>query len=93
MSPAALTITPQALCPEKAASAFCAAQPFTYPVGSTPPGIAHGSNQPRESSRAAAQRSRTSATSGGACDREISARRRQLTGLCCCHVLKTWSAR
>ena len=93
MSPAALTIKPRTAAPENSASAFCAAQPFTYPVGSNPPGIAQGSNQPPDSSRAAAQSSATSATSGGAWASEISPRRRRLTGLPGCQVLNTSSAR
>ena len=68
MSPAALTMAPVMAGSRSAASARCAAQPFTYPVGSTPPGRAQGSNHPPESSRAVEQRSRTSATSGGAID-------------------------
>ena len=39
--------------PRSGSSARCAAQPFTSPVGSTPPGIDHGSNQPCERRRAA----------------------------------------
>ena len=92
MSPAAFTIAPVMHGAVRAASACWAAQPFTYPVGSTPPGMAQGSNQPRDSSRAAAQRSRTPATSAGACVTWISPARRRLIGLPGCQVLKTSSA-
>ena len=66
MSPAAFTIAPQTPLARNAPSALCAAHPFTYPVGSIPPGMAHGSNHPPDSSRATAHCSRTSETSAGA---------------------------
>src|SRR5450830_1252514 len=81
MSPPALMIaagTPAFL---SSSSARSAAQPFTRPVGSTPPGRRHGSNQPSETSLALRQSSSTSATSGGAASSSISPRRRRLTGL------------
>src|SRR5450759_2604288 len=72
-------------------SARSAAQPFTRPVGSSPPGMLQGSNQPSETSLALRQSSSTSATSGGAASRSISPRRRRLTGLSGLYVLKTSS--
>ncbi len=93
ISPAALTSTPQMPRPPNAARACCAAQPLTYPDGSNPPGTAQGSNQPPDRSRATAQRSSTSATSGGACALVISPRRSRLTGLSGRQVLKVSSAR
>jgi hypothetical protein len=93
MSPAAFTIAPQMVLARNAPSAFCAAHPFTYPVGSIPPGMAHGSNHPPDSSRAMAHCLRTSETSAGACALVISPRRSRLTGLCGCQVLNTASAR
>jgi hypothetical protein len=93
MSPAAFTITPVMHGSAKAASACWAAHPFTRPVGSIPPGIAHGSNQPPDSSRAAAQRHSTSATSAGASDTVIFPARSRLISLSGCQVLNTSSAR
>lgn len=60
----------------------------TRPVGSTPPGMAHGSNHPSEILRAPAQRSRTSTISAGASSLDISPRRSRLLGLSCFQVLK-----
>jgi hypothetical protein len=93
MSPAAFTIAPVMHGSVKTASACWAAQPFTSPVGSTPPGIAHGSNQPPDSSRAAAQRHSTSATSAGASATVIFPARNRLIALSGCQVLNTSSAR
>jgi hypothetical protein len=93
MSPAAFTIAPRMPLAPNAPSARCAAHPFTYPVGSIPPGMAHGSNHPPVSSRAMAHCSRTSETSAGACAQVISPRRSRLIGVSGCHVLKTASAR
>src|SRR5450756_2229634 len=91
MSPPALIIaagTPAFL---NSSSARSAAQPFTRPVGSTPPGRRHGSNQPSDASFTLRQSSSTSATSGGAASSSISPRRRRLTGLSGLYVLKTSS--
>ena len=93
MSPAAFTMTPLMHGAVNAASARWAAQPFTRPVGSSPPGIAHGSNQPPDSSRASAHRDSTSATSAGASATVISRARRRLIALPGCQVLNTSSAR
>ncbi len=91
MSPPALIIaagTPACL---SSPSARSTAQPLTRPVGSTPPGMAQGSNQPPDASRARRQSSSTSATSGGASPSSISPRRSRLTGLSGFQVLKTSS--
>ena len=66
MSPAAFTSAPEIRSDASASSARCAAHPFTRPVGSTPPGMAHGSNHPWEISRAVRQSAKTSATGAGA---------------------------
>jgi hypothetical protein len=93
MSPAAFTIAPAMHGAVNAASACWAAQPFTMPVGSIPPGIAHGSNQPPDSSRAITHRDSTSATSAGASAVVISPARSRLIALPGCQVLNTASAR
>src|SRR5450756_1187332 len=91
MSPPALIIaagTPAFLSSSRARSA---AHPFTRPVGSSPPGMLQGSNQPSDASFTLRQSSSTSATSGGAASSSISPRRRRLTGLSGLYVLKTSS--
>jgi hypothetical protein len=93
MSPAAFTIAPAMHGAVNAASACWAAQPFTMPVGSIPPGIAHGSNQPPDSSRAITHRDSTSATSAGASAIVICPARSRLIALPGCQVLNTASAR
>src|SRR5665647_1881439 len=91
MSPPALIIAAGTPAPRNSSRARSAAQPLTRPVGSTPPGMAQGSNQPSDESRARRHNSNTCATSGGASLNSISPRRRRLTGLSGFHVLNTSS--
>jgi len=91
MSPPALIIAAGAPAILSSSRARSTAQPLTSPVGSTPPGIAHGSNHPSEASRARRHSSSTSATSGGVSSSPISPRRSRLTGLSCFQVLNTSS--
>src|SRR5665647_249552 len=91
MSPPALIIAAGTPAYLSSSSARSAAQPFTRPVGSTPPGRRHGSNQPSDASFTLRQSSSTSATSGDAASSSISPRRRRLTGLSGLYVLKTSS--
>ena len=77
----------------RTSSARSTAHPLARPVGSNPPGIAHGSNQPPDARRAARHSAITSATSGDSSPTSASPRRRRLTGLCASQVLKMASAR
>ena len=74
-------------------SARSVAQPLTSPVGSNPPGIAHGSNQPSEARLAARHSSITWWNSGGIWLSVASPRRNRLTGLVPSQVLNTASQR
>ena len=90
-SPPAFTTTPEAPMPTSASRALAVAHPLTNPVGSTPPGAAHGSNHPSVSVRANRHRSSTTSISGGNGPGEP--RRICDIGLCDFQVLNTASAR
>ena len=72
--------------------ACSAIQPLARPVGSTPPGMRQGSNQPPDSACATALRRRTSAKHGGASASSSSPRRSRLRALSRFHVLSSASA-
>src|ERR1017187_1117717 len=92
ISPPPFTIAAAIPATRKMVSARSTAQPLTRPVGSTPEGLAHGSNQPPDSLRASSHKTSTSVTSAGRSLSSTSPLRRRLTGLCGSHVLKVASA-
>ena len=86
-SPPPLMSAPDSPARRSSSSARSMAQPLTRPVGSNPPGMAHGSNQPPEASLAARHSRNTSANSGGIWPSAASPRRNRLTGLAGSQVL------
>ena len=92
MSPPPLTMAASRPASRNTLSACSVAQPLTSPVGSKPPGMAHGSNQPCESTRACSQSSSTTAISGGAAVRLNRPERNRLMGLSGFQVLKMSSS-
>ena len=76
----------------RTAIACSSAHPFASPVGSTPPGIAQGSNQPSESATAPRQSVSTSVISGGAASSGRTPARTRLIGLSGIQRLRTASS-
>ena len=92
-SPPPLMSAPGTPASRSTPSARSVAHPLTRPVGSNPPGIAQGSNQPSETCWAARHSPTTWWNSGGIWPSVASPRRYLLTGLVSSQVLKSASQR